>query len=308
MPAAITHSLLARRVGEELEKSGFPTVPLEMDAFLWGAQGPDFLFTHRYLPWQKGESLFSYGDKLHHCRPSRLFPILQEHVKRDTDGMARAYVYGFLCHYAADSICHPFIQFGSAELQKQDPSQEVGVYHNQIESCLDVILLRYERGELPMEFGLKRTVPKNERAWRVIAALYEDILTRLYALPGKREQILQAMQDCRTAFGLLTDRTTLKKSIAEKVERRKGGKRTLSCHIRGISEGDEYDYANSLLREWTPPGNAAAIRRDSFFDLYEESVKRAVSLIQSFDNCKDFAALTQELTFEGILYCNKESM
>ena len=45
MPAAISHYLLARRVLDDrpLTKAGAFSKRL-----LWGAQGPDFFFTHRF--------------------------------------------------------------------------------------------------------------------------------------------------------------------------------------------------------------------------------------------------------------------
>lgn len=53
-----------------LEEKGFG-IGLNEHAFIWGAQGPDFLFSHRYLPWQKGESLEPLGGRLHEEPPSR---------------------------------------------------------------------------------------------------------------------------------------------------------------------------------------------------------------------------------------------
>ena len=73
MPAAITHYLHAKRVLEAMQKreSSFQMVG---DAFYWGAQGPDFLFCSRFLPWQKGcrigdrpdgQTFFPSADSLH---------------------------------------------------------------------------------------------------------------------------------------------------------------------------------------------------------------------------------------------------
>ena len=72
MPAAITHYLHAKRVLEAMQKreSSFQVVG---DAFYWGAQGPDFLFCSRFLPWQKGEKLSAYGSRLHDLTPTNPF-------------------------------------------------------------------------------------------------------------------------------------------------------------------------------------------------------------------------------------------
>lgn len=166
MPAAITHYLHAKRVLEAMQKreSSFQVVG---DAFYWGAQGPDFLFCSRFLPWQKGEKLSAYGSRLHDLTPSLLFRAIKQYETAHSNEPLPSYILGFLCHYSADRICHPFISFGAQTLLKEDPSQSEEVFHNQIESALDTIMLRYETAQLPLEFPLKRAVPKNESVMRL---------------------------------------------------------------------------------------------------------------------------------------------
>ena len=60
MPACLTHYYFAKTVARFLGETGLEKSP----EYLWGAQGPDFLFCHRYLPWMKGRNLRDYGDKL----------------------------------------------------------------------------------------------------------------------------------------------------------------------------------------------------------------------------------------------------
>ena len=43
MPACITHHLFAQDLLARLSEA------VDQSAFFWGAQGPDFLFCHRYI-------------------------------------------------------------------------------------------------------------------------------------------------------------------------------------------------------------------------------------------------------------------
>ena len=147
MPAAITHYYHALRV-LELWKPNHTEV--ERDAFLWGAQGPDLLFYHRALPWQKGESLSSFGERLHQESVSRTVSILHEYGEAHPSECVWSCIAGFLCHYAADRICHPFIEAQARELLKIQPDQDAQIAHHEMESALDVVLLRYEAGALPI--------------------------------------------------------------------------------------------------------------------------------------------------------------
>ena len=47
MPACLTHYYFAQNVRENLPDAS----SLDACAYAWGAQGPDFLFCHRFLPF-----------------------------------------------------------------------------------------------------------------------------------------------------------------------------------------------------------------------------------------------------------------
>ena len=71
MPACLTHTYFAKAVAQSLGETGLENTP----EYIWGAQGPDFLFCHRFFPWMKGRSLKGYGNRLHSdVKPSATFP------------------------------------------------------------------------------------------------------------------------------------------------------------------------------------------------------------------------------------------
>ncbi len=296
MPAAITHFFQAQKVLEQLKmQSEFAS--LNQDAFLWGAQGPDFLYCHRYLPWQRGDSLKEYATQLHIEKPSKTLGAMRDFYNERSHGeLVLSYIYGFLCHYCLDRVGHPFVNYGTQVLLEQQPDQNEEILHNEIESALDVILLRYEKGALPVDFNLKWTIPKNAEVQSEIADLYADVLRQLFGLSNVRAALLQSTEDCRLLFGLLNDRTTIKKSLIERFEKR-NGKHSISCHIRGISEGDEYDYANILNADWQWPMNSERSRNESFLTLYKYSVTESLELIKGFLKSEDLSKLTNDITF-----------
>lgn len=295
MPAAITHCLQCQRVLEQVKKE-IPSFSVLREPFFWGAQGPDFFACHRFLPWWKGESLVEYGERLHADPPAATLSAMWKYVREHPeDEYARSYAFGFLCHYAADSVCHPYIESRAETMRQADPSQDAGVYHNEVESALDLIILRYERSALPYEFPLKRTVPHHPAAERSIARLFVSVLADLYGVRFSEERLLECLEDCRKIFSLLTDRTGLKKNLVRAVEGKKS--HAISCHIRGMTEDGDDDYANTLLEAWRWPMESGEMRRDSFFDLYESSIERAALLIREAPDCRDFAALTGNIPF-----------
>ena len=295
MPAAITHFRQALRVWDEL-KQGTGAVPACRDAFLWGARGPDFLFFHRILPYSH-RNLREYGGRLHREKPSRLLGVMRALLLESGDETADSYLSGFLCHYSLDRTAHPFVYAGVRALKPQYPGRGDDFLHNQIESALDGIVLRSETGELSVDFDLRRTVPKNPEVQRAIARLYAKALDRLYGLKDAESGLLEATRDCRRIFRLLNDPTTAKKAIFEFLERATG-RYYVSSTIRGVSEPDDgFDYANVLRSPWRWPPESPQERNESFFDLYDRSVRESADFIRRFRTAENLSALTLEIPF-----------
>lgn len=298
MPAAITHFLHAQKTLDSFQNG--KSVPVVQDAFIWGAQGPDFLFYCNLYPWRKGEGLRPYGNRLHNELPSRLLDRMRAYYRNcrpEWEPILRSYLSGFLCHYSLDRTAHPFVHAQIQNMRKDYANRSESFLHCMIESELDVIILRMERNILPTDFNLKCTVPWNEEILSKVASLYVSVLNSLYGEKTSVSQVMRAMKDCREIQGLLNDRTTFKKSFLESWEKRKH-RYCYSCFFRGISEEDGYDYANVLSSEWRWPPDSPRMRTDSFFDLYEASSRESAGFMQNYFASQNLADLTGEIPFD----------
>lgn len=287
MPARMTHYLFAKRVFEKLPEDDRP----EPDAFAWGAQGPDFLFCHRFFPWMAGHSLKSWGNAIHSADPVKTLGAVREFLKRHGDKGNRDYAWGLLCHYALDSLSHPYINYLSSQLAGQRPNETPGTMHGEIESALDAIMLRRETGKLPSEAKWGKTFPRNEAVQRRIARLYRDMIFRAFDEDVSEEELYRATQDARFVFGCTTDRTGLKKRLFDMVE--KGKPSAVSSHIVPMTERDDVDYANTKHTPWKAGGEEHS---ESFFDLFDAAQTLALSLITGLMD-GDLAALTKNRPF-----------
>ncbi len=270
MPARMTHYLFAQKVFDRLPEDGRP----EPEAFAWGAQGPDFLFCHRFFPWMGGKSLKSWGNAIHSADPLKTLGALRDFLKDHGGEGYRDYAWGFFCHYALDSLSHPYINFLANELAGQRPEETPGTMHGEIESALDAIMLRRETGKLPSEGAWGKTFPRNEAVQRRIARLYRDMIFRAFDEDVSEDELYRATQDARFVFGCTTDRTGLKKRLFDVVE--KGKPSFVSSHIVPMTERDDIDYANSLNNPWTAGEEE---RTESFFDLFDNAQDLALALI-----------------------------
>ena len=287
MPACLTHSCFAQVVKDQ-KGDVFAIDPC---AYAWGAQGPDFFFCHRLLPFQKGESLQAYGNRLHEELPSKVLGALRDFLRKHSGKVYRSYVEGFVCHYALDSTAHPYINWKARELVRRFPWETPDTLHGEIEAALDAIVLRYETGKLPSEVRLKDMFPKNEAVQRQIAHLYREVLFAMYGESVSEKLLYQATQDAHGIFALLQDRSGLKKRVVALWE--KGRPHAISSHFVPLTEREDVDFANVGQEPW---GSGPERSQQDFFALYKEAQERACVILAGFDQ-GDLSRLTEEKPF-----------
>ena len=143
MPACLTHYCFAQRVREDREEKA----SLDLCAYTWGAQGPDFFFCHRFLPVWKGDSLREYGDRLHRATPSKVLGALRDFLKEHPDPVYRSYIEGFVCHYSLDCTAHPYINWLAGELAEDQIYSEtklaamIGISRTPVKDALEKLRL-----------------------------------------------------------------------------------------------------------------------------------------------------------------------
>lgn len=279
MPAAIAHYFHGKTVAKAL------SIP-ESAAFTLGCQGPDFLFCHRFFPWQKGEKIEYFGGFLHDTPPQELFARMQACVKEQDSPLLKEYMRGFLCHYALDRNCHPYVNSLANRLFEEDSTQTRGIFHNEIESALDTIILRQETGKVPAEFRLQDTMAAPEELAAVLAPFY-TALAKLYGKDIPEALFRQAMKDAGFTFAILRDRFGVLRPLAKLIE---GKQRKLTCHFRPMLENPDVDYANVGEKTWAN-ARTGDPRDVAFFTLFEEAAEDAANLIRAFDANKPLETL-----------------
>jgi len=273
-------------------------------AFLCGAQGPDFLLIHRGFPWQLGRSLMEAGRKIHWLSPSRFLEAARDFLVRSPEkDAARSYLLGFLSHYAFDRTAHPYVYSQIEIWQASNPKISKSECHARIETALDVIMLRYLRGQTPLDLPLKRIYPRLPEGEGEIAAMLAFALRQAFGESAPEALLLQAMNDFRLSQRLLNDPTLLKKPFMERLERLFKASFPVSSYIRPLSEGED-DFANVQHDPWQNPYEDPPQKHtEDFFALYDRAYTLSVSLIDGFrkslaDPSLDLYSLTGDISYE----------
>lgn len=279
MPAAIAHYLQSKDVIDTLSLM-YPNLKIYTPAFLWGTQGPDFLLSHNRLPFQDGKSINKCGifiqDKNIHELLNFIDNYFKEHV---INIIAISYILGLICHFELDKCAIDFINYSSEKLTNL-LNKDKKVCRNQVKSSLDIILLRYKRQQLPSEINLKKLIPDDSKTEDFIINFYYDIISKNYKNDITHELLKDAICDFKQLFKLMNDRTGLKKKFVKKIEKWQGKDAYASSLIRDITEDDDFDYANTLHLKWKWPTDSGEPKTDSFFDIYNESISRSLTVIK----------------------------
>lgn len=287
MPACITHHLFA---GDVLERLGTPDI--DRCLYDWGAQGPDFLFCHRYFQSvmdKSTQSLKEYGSALHRDSPTVTLNAMRDFVRKAP--AYRSYALGFLCHYALDSTAHPYVNARAVEMAEERPHENPGTMHGEIEAAWDAIALRWKTGKLPSEIKLGDMFPKNEGAQRKIARLYRELLFSVYGKDVGEDELYQATKDAHFLFSVCTDRTGLKRGLFSFIEKNRPS--SVTSHLVPLTEDPEADFANTAHLEWAHNGET---HTEDFFQLYDQALELAAKLCGNYD-AADFKALTGDRPF-----------
>lgn len=277
MPTILGYHLLAQRLLRTEQVQG----EAQRQAFLLGVQGEDFLRDPPH-PFRREEaSLRAFADYV----SGRSAAVLQkqgETMESKYPGeqeKIRAYLAGYLCHRAYIEEIGPFFRAVlSAYGQTDEPARAMELDENlpaRIEAVFDILLLRYETGQLPFELSLKETWPREAGVWECISMLYADGLAQGWREPVGQAAVLNAMEHRRRWMRVLNNRTTFKRSALRLYEGLLLRKGIVTARMHPLTEPDGFDYANVEHALWRDPLYPETEREESLFDLFEQAAERA---------------------------------
>lgn len=136
MPSMYAHARFSQQAVKALPEQ--LRLPVQRFGRLYdvGAYGPDFFFFYQPLFKTKMGAL---GSRFHKMTGKAFFEAAADHLRQAPSEGGRAYLFGVLCHYALDSVCHPLISQVSAE---------GSVGHTELETEFDRHLLTKD-GKVP---------------------------------------------------------------------------------------------------------------------------------------------------------------
>ena len=246
MPSVYTHFLIARQSFLALPPRIQVKIAPHMHLYYFGAQGADFCFFYKFLRRKNG----NLGSHLHRKGGLNTFQCLQTHAAQSS--AIFAYAAGYITHYAADTILHPYVYAASGTSI---------LVHTRLESALD-----YEYGKTYAKDAwedykryFRPKLDKDEK--QTLYALYAEIAQRCGFPPLVKPAFFRAISMFNAylplSFTLLThQRTKLLQAAFGKDYGRKTSSILQSVCLR----------AKILTREFLQTIETAAPLQKSLFD------------------------------------------
>lgn len=257
MPNIWAHIQFGREIAEGLGFASRLSDPKWRTAFQFGCQGPDFLFYHRFLPWQKSTAANRLGTLLHNeeCGPF-LLDLFALTRGREAASEAWAFAAGFLLHHILDRHLHPFV-FSLSGFRKWN--------HQRFETAMDYEVMRRRAGLDTSAVPVAPEIDTGGRLPGLGAEAFRGLVVRHY--PGIAPDVSPAMLD-----EAVRDMIAAQKLFFDP----RGWKaKLLFGQIEPFSpprRPPAYDVLNLSGRDWVDPVERTVRRRENALELWDRAL------------------------------------
>lgn len=252
MPEGYTHVRTAQQAAAAIHyKIQCPA------AFAAGANGPDSLFCFEvWKPHAKRRyDLPALGNRMHEENTGAFLLSLCRHVKTRPQV---EYALGFLSHYAADTVVHPFVY---AMCRPGQPYAMPGG-HGYLEIALDSTLHAEDTGDALVPACDASPLPAGEELADITALLHTCLL-EVYGEDVPVEYLADAFYHTYRLRSLFPGRNPLKRGFFSLVEPLFGGRGFITGHVspRKLADGLPDSWVDPFTGETQTGGLFALLPR-----------------------------------------------
>lgn len=285
MPGFALHYLFGTKVFRTLPKSSLrDAIRKHPKAYGLGLQGPDLFFYD--IPTYIGKA--NIGSVMHKEHADELFRQMAAYQKKVTNQADReilsGYIAGFLGHYALDSYFHPYIYARTGFSVDKPKDKAYYGRHFALETALDVYYLKKWKKTTPEKFYQSKTIALSIREQAVITKMLANVISKVYQYPISKYSLNRAVNSMGLGTFLLHDRTGIKKSLMEKIERTFFGCLCLSPVIETTQDTDLSWVLNCRHDIWKNPWDDMGQSRSSVNEIMEAAAAYHHQLLIKLNN------------------------
>ena len=279
MPDLVTHQYFGKRVLESLPETAVNHI--RQDIFYHTTPGPDVWFTLGFYGGAN-KAKAPRGNYMHTHETGAFLQMLAEECRRceDKDGLF-SYLSGFLCHYALDTVAHPYIVYRTGEYDGSEETLPYRGNHTRLERAIDCHVIRHFYGSAPGRFSITDEVLALKSLPESLREPLNGVYTAVYGWENVWEDLNAAISDQRLFYRLMRGRTGLVNALTGVFNDGKShiDYRLLSYHDREL-DMDKVDCLNRQHSRWYYPYDPSRSSTASFPELMEIARQKAHRLIE----------------------------
>lgn len=284
MPDFTTHYLLGQRVLAQLPEPIRHIIKMNSSSFNYGCQGPDLLFFSKVITGKC--PLPMMGSVMHRHKNTQLFYEMGKFIeerrgKRDYH-ILLSYFFGFLCHYYADSNCHPYVYYHQNRLGGDLPRRIQSAIHCRIESDIDTLLYPYYTNLEINQFQPERYYQSSDSMRRSVAALYGQVFCRVYDTEISQRAVYQCFINMIRLNRLFYRPSVLGLTAAKVVDAATRSPDLLASHFKGGKP--DWPVLNLPRHKWYDLWEPEIPRSESFPQLLDIALGQAVQAIIMYND------------------------
>lgn len=284
MPGFTTHYLFGVKSYNDLPNNYLKHV---ISKYRWlyqiGLQGPDIFFYN--IPILRHRDYRNVGSYMHEYHVNLFFRNCLREISRITSRQQKeqavSYFAGYLCHYIADSICHPYV-YGRIQYETGGKASQFHGLHAKLENDIDLLLLRKFKHKKPSEFNQAATICLNGQETQFLSHyLSRCINDTYYPITEKNNfqvtegMVFRSIYAIRFGGRLLSDPAGHKRDTIRFVESMflkhpiASEKLVTDDMPKGVRNTLNLDHET-----WTNPWNRQLASSASFVDLYHQTLQK----------------------------------
>lgn len=203
------------------------------------------------------------------------------------DGEILSFLYGYICHYVLDKNIHPYVIYKSGRYFKKN-KKETAKYrckHAEVETYLDCYMIKNRNNIEPGKFNTKRFCLSPSKFSSRLKDLMDYTFDKTYNYKNASKNYYKAVKNMGFLYNLLRkDRFKIKKRIYNTVDRILPDYFYKYSPISYALTKEYKQYLNNERKTWNHPADVNEKYNSSFNDIYEDSVKETIKIINAVDN------------------------
>ncbi len=258
MPALYAHNRFGADVFKQLDDELETILKKYYTQFRIGMQGPDIFFFYRpiirnHISKRAGDMHGENADKFF----EKAVKVIQEKGRNSRE---YAYILGFICHFALDSECHPYIE---------KMVKTIGVGHMEIEGEFDKYLLRAD-GKDALAYPIWKYIPTDDMTVETIYHFFPEM---------SREEIKESLVTYRFIKKVFTAPSKMKQCVINMILKIAGMYKKYYGLMHPYRDNPKCERTNKELENRY---NQAILVADRLIQGYDKRVKGGVPLSERF--------------------------